>query len=158
MNNNLTEKILGKLKGEKFKSNLIIIAGFLSIFLPGQYALLSPIVLYFGFKIRNQVFLKKFNKKYQKSLTETQKEILREYIKCSSDRKFDKFIEKQTKQIENTLYNSMKTIKDQSLVSKICEVMMKLTNISIAKKDRKTEMLMTYSQLIDELKQLEKNR
>jgi hypothetical protein len=98
--------------------------------------------------------MKKFNAKYKTSLTESQQEILREYIKCSSDRKFDQFVEKQTKNIENSLYESIKTVKDRSLVSKIYEAMMKLVSIEKAPKNRKVETLMTYGQLVDELKKL----
>jgi len=99
--------------------------------------------------------MKKFNQKYKAVLTESQKEILREYIRCSSERKFDQFVEKQTKKIENSLYESIKSVKDRGLISKIYEAMMKLTGISESNKDRKTEMLMTYAQLVDELKKLE---
>lgn len=99
--------------------------------------------------------LRKFNQKYKKVLTESQKEILREYIKCSSDRKYDQFVEKQTKKIENALYEAIKSVGDKGIVTKIYEAMMKLTGISEKQKDSKTEMLMTYSQLVDELKKLD---
>jgi len=101
--------------------------------------------------------MKKFNAKYQKTLTESQKGILREYIKCSSDRKFDQFVEKQSKKIENALYESIRTVKDKNLVTKIYEAMLKLSHIDSFAKDKKTECLMTYSQLIDELQYLDCN-
>jgi hypothetical protein len=99
--------------------------------------------------------LKKFNQKYRKVLTESQKEILREYIRCTSERKFDQFVEKKRKSIENSLYESIK-VADKPLVAKIYEAMMKLTRIDTAKKDKKAEILMTYAQLCEELQKLEK--
>jgi len=98
--------------------------------------------------------IKKFNDKYDKVLTDAQKEILTEYIMATSDRKFDAFVKRAKRTIEHSLYESMKTVKDKGLLDKIYEAMMKFTKIEEAPHDKKTEMLMTYAQLVEELKKL----
>jgi hypothetical protein len=100
--------------------------------------------------------IKKFNNKYDKTLNETQKQILQEYIRCTSDNSFDRFAEKKVKTFEKDLYGHMKQIKDRTLLSKVFEAMQKLTDVNSFKKQKKAEALLTYSQLLEELKQLEK--
>jgi len=102
--------------------------------------------------------IKKFNSKYDKVLTESQKEILHEYITATSDRKYDAFVEKAKRTIEHSLYESMKTVKDKGLLQKIYEAMMKFAKIDEATQSNKTAMLMSYAQLIDELKKLDEGK
>jgi hypothetical protein len=98
--------------------------------------------------------IKKFNEKYEKVLSPAQKQILNEYIRCTSERTFDQFVGKQTKRIENELYESMKTVKDKSILQKLYESLLKLGNLGKLNKSQKAEALMTYQQLVDELKKL----
>jgi hypothetical protein len=101
--------------------------------------------------------IKKFNSKYDKTLNETQKQILQEYIRCTSDNSFDRFAEKKVKTFEHDLYGHMKNTqnKDRNLLHKIFEALQKLYKINETKnRQKKAEMLMTYSQLISELNSL----
>ena len=100
--------------------------------------------------------IKKFNEKYDKVLSTSQKMILNEYIRCTSEKTFDQFVGKQTKRIEGELYNSMKTVGDKGILQKLYESMLKLGNIGKLNKSQKTEALMTYQNLLDELKKLKK--
>jgi hypothetical protein len=100
--------------------------------------------------------IKKFNSKYDKTLNETQKQILQEYIRCTSDNSFDRFAEKKVKSFEHDLYGHMKNLKDKTLLARVFEAMQKLADISSFKKQKKAEALMTYSALLQELKQIEK--
>jgi hypothetical protein len=95
--------------------------------------------------------IKKFNQRYNKVLNESQKEILQQYVSCTSAKKFDCYVDKKVKSIENDLYEGMKTA-DRSMISKLWEAMQKLGRINEYGKDKKTELLMTYSQLCAELK------
>lgn len=102
-----------------------------------------------------KVIIKRFNEKYDKVLTETQKNILREYLRCTSERKFDNFIEKTKNQIEKSLYENMKTVKDKGILAKIYQAMLSFGKINESEtKESKTEMLMSYAQLVDELKKM----
>ena len=98
--------------------------------------------------------VKKFNEKYDRVLSAPQKQILNEYIRCTSERTFDQFINRQTKRIEGELYESMKKVKDKTILQKIFESMMKLGNIGKLKPSGRAEMLMTYQSLLDALKKV----
>lgn len=100
--------------------------------------------------------VKKFNERYSSTLNDIQKSILREYIRCTSEKTFDKYAKKVTKDIELQLYENMKNIKDKSLLEKIYEAMKKLVGVDELSKDKKTEMLMTYANLVEELKKYNK--
>ena len=50
-------------KNKKLVSILTIVVGFALFFLPGQYSLLSVLVLYYGFKMANNAFLDRFSRK-----------------------------------------------------------------------------------------------
>lgn len=96
--------------------------------------------------------IRKFNEKYNRVLTEAQKNILTEYIRCTSDRKFDQYVEKQSRRIEGELYEEMKVVKDKNIVKKIYEAMLRLGNIMKLRSSEKAEALMTYEQLLSELR------
>jgi hypothetical protein len=96
--------------------------------------------------------IKKFNQKYDKSLTQTQKEILKEYIQCTSEKQFDQYAKKVSQRIEQDLYEGMKTIKDKPMLSKLFEAMKKFTDVLTLSKEKKCEALMSYQELVDEIK------
>jgi len=107
-------------------------------------------------ELTHYFIIKKFNNKYDKTLNEVQKQILQEYIRCTSDNSFDRFAEKKVKSFESDLYNHMRNIHDKNLLHRVFEALQKLGDVVNFKKDKKAEALMTYSQLLAELENLKK--
>ena len=96
--------------------------------------------------------IKKFNQRYNKVLSEGQKEILKQYIESTSDKVFEVFVNKKVKNIENELYEEIKKVKDKNILQKLYESMLKFSNINSFNKEKKVECLLSYNQLIEELK------
>ncbi len=122
----------------------------------------SKIKLYFQKQITESLddltyafVIKKFNQRYNKILSESQKEILKYYIESTSDKVFEVFVNKKVKNIENDLYEEIKKVKDKNILQKLYESMLKFGNINSFNKEKKTECLLTYSQLLEELKKNE---
>ena len=103
--------------------------------------------------------IRKFNNAYNGILSEGQKEIIKEYIDRTSEKEFDQFAQKKVKDMETEMYYGMKTVNDKPTLEKLFEAMKRITNVlSIKDKDEKTECLMSYQEIIDELKNLKENR
>lgn len=103
--------------------------------------------------------IKKFNEKYNSILSPGQREILREYISCTSDREFNEFVERTSNSIDQQLYDGIKQSTDRSISSKLFEAMKRLSGIKeIKDRDKTTEALMTYSQLASELNKLKQGK
>ena len=94
------------------------------------------------------MLVKGFNEKYKQSLNENQKQLLNEYI---TNDNFDNFVNSYYKKIQNSLYEAINKSKEKDTSANIFESMQKLDKIHEYDNDKKLELLLTYSQLIEEL-------
>ena len=94
------------------------------------------------------LIIKKFNKKYSKELLSEQKNLLDKYI----NKKDKNFIVNETKKIENKIYYALKDLNSKELSTKLFEASKKLDNIHNLKEERQIELLMSFYDVLEEIK------
>ncbi len=100
-----------------------------------------------------QIALKKFNNKYSKELLNEQKNILQKYINSKNRN----FITEEKRRLENKIYYTLKNIKNKELAEKLFAASQKLDNIHNLKEDKQIELLMTFYNVLEEIKKYKIN-
>lgn len=151
---------------KKFKNPETIISSKISILehltKSNSTANLSPIVEEFlqqdkaSRVLVQKVMLEKFNKKFS-TLSDEQKEVLREYIQSISDStKLKKFLDEKFKQVRLDLLELQKSIDEPVTKIKVQEVITLISPILESKKikDEQISALLQYQELVNELKRV----